>query len=226
MPNPLFELPVLVFDCQASGPNPAKGFLMEMSWKTHFGDTDNGSEKSRTRSYLVKPATKVVIPWPVRRLTGITPAELNGGIEEQIIWNRLLESACMVKRRSELECCPTVIHYSRFEEPYLAYLHQTYSLDIDYPFDILCTHQMARRLWPELPRRGLRALAGFLGHSVDELRRSPHHVNATLWIWDKIKAELAESLDITELDDLRSWLAETPVKKKARTVYPIAKEKS
>ena len=50
------------------------------------------------------------------------------------------------------------------------------------PLDIVCTHDIARRLFPDLPRRSLRALAGYLGRGVGVLRRSADHVEATAFL--------------------------------------------
>jgi len=51
-----------------------------------------------------------------------------------------------------------------------------------------------RVAYPDLPRRNLRALAGFLGHSLHLERRALGHVRATAFIWRKLVAELAGKL--------------------------------
>jgi DNA polymerase III subunit epsilon len=51
------------------------------------------------------------------------------------------------------------------------------------PLDIVCTHDIARRLFPDLPRRGVRALTGYFGRGVSALRRSADHVEATAFVW-------------------------------------------
>jgi DNA polymerase-3 subunit epsilon len=78
---------------------------------------------------------------------------------------------------------------------------------------------MARRLLPSLPRRGLRAVAGYLGHPVPELRRAGHHVAATLLIWRGL-VDLLEERGIRDLDDLRSWLHGAPPPRVPRS-YPM-----
>src|SRR5262249_61911102 len=76
---------------------------------------------------------------------------------------------------------PTVIHFARFEQPFLRILAGG-----EPPLDIVCTHDIARRLFPELPRRSLRALAGYLGRGVGALRRSADHVEATAFLWQEL----------------------------------------
>lgn len=38
----------------------------------------------------------------------------------------------------------------------------------------------------KIPRRGLRAIAGYFSHSMPELKRSADHVVATTFIWKKM----------------------------------------
>ena len=51
-------------------------------------------------------------------------------------------------------------------------------------------HAIATRLYPDLPRQSLRALAGYLGHGLDLTRRSLGHVEATAFVWCKLCAAL------------------------------------
>lgn len=99
-----------------------------------------------------------------------------------------------------------VIHYARFEEPFLRALHARYGAG-DFPFELLCTHAIAQRLLPELPRRTLRALAGYFGAAVPPLRRSAGHVVATSLVWQHLVRLLAEREGIVRVAELRSWLA-------------------
>jgi DNA polymerase-3 subunit epsilon len=110
-----------------------------------------------------------------------------------------------------------VAHFARFEEPYLRGL---LSPGGELPFDLLCTHELARRLLPGLPRRGLRAVVGYLGHSVSELRRAGHHVAATLLIWRGLVELLEREHGIAHLEELREWLAGVPPRRAPRA-YPM-----
>src|SRR5207237_9089341 len=73
--------------------------------------------------------------------------------------------------------------------------------------DVVCSHEIARRLLPTLPRRGLRALAGYFGRAVGELRRSADHVDATAFVWREL-VSLLEVEGVTTWRGLHGWLAE------------------
>ncbi|HEV8363391.1 MAG TPA: GIY-YIG nuclease family protein, partial [Gemmatimonadaceae bacterium] len=114
---------------------------------------------------------------------------------------------------------PTVIHFARFEQPFLRTLAGG-----EPPLDIVCTHDIARRLYPELPRRSLRALAGYLGRGVGTLRRGAEHVEATAFLWQQLVHRL-EDQGVATWGALHDWLA-TPVdsRKRPRRVWPMPRE--
>jgi DNA polymerase-3 subunit epsilon len=80
---------------------------------------------------------------------------------------------------------------------------------------------VTRRLFPTLPRKGLRAVAGYLGHSVPELRRSAHHTAATAFIWYQV-VQLLEEQGIRTLEGLLEWLSTRLSRSKGPTRdYPM-----
>src|SRR5207302_2754756 len=87
------------------------------------------------------------------------------------------------------------------------------------PLDIVCTHDIARRLFPDLPRRSLRALAGYFGRAVGALRRSGDHMEATAFVWRELVRRL-EDEGVTTWGALHEWLV-TPVEsaKRLRRVW-------
>jgi DNA polymerase-3 subunit epsilon len=89
---------------------------------------------------------------------------------------------------------------------------------------MLCTHQIAKRLMPNLPTRGIKGLAGYFGYNSGELKRSSSHVEATRFIWRGLTEALAQR-NIETFEQLREWLAETPATKRKKYEYPMAKEK-
>ena len=123
---------------------------------------------------------------------------------------------------NQMAVCPTVIHFARFELPFLRDLHQKNDPESPLPFQLICTHEIAIRLLPDLPRRGLRALAGYFSHSMPEFRRSADHVVATVLIWEKMIEILNIKLGIYTLDQLADWLASTPPAGRSRRIYPMA----
>jgi DNA polymerase-3 subunit epsilon len=74
-----------------------------------------------------------------------------------------------------------------------------------------------------LPRRTLRALAGYFGAAVPPLRRSTEHVAATACLWRHLVALLAEREGILNLEDLREWLAQ-PARRSPRR-FPLPRER-
>ena len=226
METRLDTLTTVVFDCQASHPNPARGHLLEAAWGifSNYHIDDPPFEKfTDTR---IKPDSDFEIPRQVARVTGISLEDLQGGTPAESVWQQLQKDSRQVCETLNLERSPMVIHYSRYEEPYLKHLHTSFSPNDLFPFDIICTHKISQRLWPELPRRGLRAVAGYLGYSVDEFRRSVHHIQATAWIWRHVTTVLVQDRGIETLDELKTWLEEKSGPKKTNErIYPMAKEK-
>jgi len=111
---------------------------------------------------------------------------------------------------------------ARFEEPFLRALHERHGTG-PFPLHLVCTHAIARRLLPELPRRTLRALAGYFGAGVPTVRRSAEHVAATAFLWRSLVALLAEREGVTTLDELRGWLARPPRRVPRR--FPLPRER-
>jgi DNA polymerase III subunit epsilon len=79
---------------------------------------------------------------------------------------------------------------------------------LEAPFTPLCTHAIARRLLPDLPRRSLRALAGYFGVSVPEHRRVEPHVVGSAAIWRGV-VSLLEAQGVDTLEALTAWLQST-----------------
>jgi DNA polymerase-3 subunit epsilon len=117
---------------------------------------------------------------------------------------------------------PVVIHFARFEEPFLRALHERHGAG-PFPFDLVCTHALARRLLPELPRRTLRALAGYFGAGVPPLRRSADHVVATAVVWHHLIALLAEREGVVDLGELQEWLTR-PARRSPRC-FPLPRQR-
>ena len=208
MATPLAQLEILALDCQATGASP-RGQLLEVGWARSKA-VESG--EPAIESHVVAPAGAVRLPRRVRELTGLTARELRSAPPRDRVGARL---AAVVGETGGAAPWVGVAHFARFEEPYLRALLAADEL----PFPLLCTHEVARRLLPALPRRGLRAVAGYLGHPVPELRRARHHVAATLLIWRGL-VPLLEEQGIGDLSSLRRWLAQTAPRRAPRS-YPM-----
>ncbi len=204
----LSQLEVLVVDCQATAAAPG-GHLLEIGW-------------ARVRTTIAHTHARLIalpdgghIPSAVSRITGITEHLARGGVAPRLAWGELSDEAA----RLTPQPAPTVIHFARFEQPYL----RAFANDV-FPLDIVCTHDIARRLLPDLPRRSLRALTGYFGRAVGALRRSGDHVEATAFIWREL-VRLLEAEGVSTWSALHEWLG-APVHsiKRSRRIWPMPRD--
>jgi len=166
----LSELEVLIVDCQATAAAPL-GHLLEIGWARTTPTT------SEAHARLIALPNGERIPPAVARLTGISEPMAKDGVEAEAAWRDLTSEAA----RIPMQPAPTVIHFARFEQPFLRALAGS-----TLPLDSVCTHDIALRLLPDLPRRGMRAPTGYFGRAVGPLRRSAEHVEATAFVWREL----------------------------------------
>jgi DNA polymerase-3 subunit epsilon len=204
----LSQLDVLVVDCQATAAAP-RGRLLELGWAHASPST------TKTQARLIALPKRERIPSAVTRLTGISELMAENGVEAQVAWRELSCDAAALPTQP----APTVIHFARFEQPFLRALAGGAS-----PLDIVCTRDIARRLLPDLPRCGVRALSGYFGRGVGVLRRSADHVEATAFVWRELLS-LLEHEGVATWSALREWLAaKGDTRKRARRVWPMPRE--
>jgi len=212
--NLLADTEVLVLDIQASGANPNHGKPLEIGWVGTTASDGGEVLVSDIESYLCQMPEGEEIPRRVSRITGIQNGDMETGVALKKVWKKLMQRVRKIKTKGVSGRCLLVIHFARYEEPFLRHMHEQFSGGqecVPFPFEIFCTHCLAQRLLPGIPRKGLRAVAGYLGLSVPELRRSAHHVHATAFIWMKMVELLAEQ-NIYSLEQLNTWL-EKPIPK-------------
>jgi DNA polymerase-3 subunit epsilon len=203
---------VLVVDCQATGASPAFGHVLEMGWGVVRGDSGPRGVEAH---WIALPEGHTV-PGQVRQLTGWQPEAAADAIAGHEAWRRLRAAV------GDAEPIPTAIHYARFELPFLREWSARFEPDVAFPLDAVCLYAVASRLYSKLPRLSLRALAGYLGHSVALQRRALGHVEATAFVWQRLCGELAP-LGVETWEDLHRWLRE-PGPARARPkkpTYPI-----
>jgi DNA polymerase III epsilon subunit-like protein len=207
--TPLSDLNVLAFDCQATGANPARGHLLEVGWASTCSRASKEAIISAARSYLISLPTGTGIPRAVQRMTGIKNAAPDSTEPPDAVWQRLLAIAGYSRKDCSRQRRPLIVHFARFETPFLEHLHRHYGPPGAFPLKIICTHEIARRLLPALPRRGIRAIAGYYGHCMPELKRSADHAIATAVIWQNMVHALNADFGINRLEHLVDWLAAT-----------------
>src|SRR5688500_12999159 len=140
---------------------------------------------------------------------------MRSAIDGRHAWRALSDQAASLARQP----APTVIHFARFEQPFLRALGVGL-----FPLDVVCTRDIARRLLPDLPRCSLRALAGYFGRAVGALRRSADHVAATAFVWQEL-VRLLETEGVSTWSALHDWLA-APVERSPcrRPIWPMPRD--
>ena len=209
----LSELPVLAVDCQSTGASPKHGHLLELAW-SRFCAADKGDPE--VASYVLQLPDGEEAPRHIRRMTGIGDEELSAAQKPAWVWGKLCEAADLTER--------AVIHYATFERAFLAHTHEQCTPDEPFPLDIVCTHAIAQRLFADLPRRGIRALAGYLGHTLPEKKRAAHHVQATVVIWQETVRALRLQYGVETLDQLYQWLEHKEPTRRAGKGYAIERD--
>ena len=217
----LADLKILALDCQATGANPAKGHLLEIAWVPACASAPETRVISALQSYLVRLPDQAAIPRAVQRITGISDPSLSSAIPSNMAWHHLLTAAGETAAANHLLACPLVVHFARFEVPFLQDLHRRHGPAGPFPFRILCTHEIAIRLRPDLPRRGIRAMAGYYGHPLPEFKRSGDHAVATALIWQKMVELLNTACGISKLEQLIDWLASTRPAGRSQRTFPM-----
>lgn len=198
-------MPIFFFDLQTTGAKPESGAaILEMAWTSANGDTE---------ASLIKLPNEEKIPYRIQMITGIFNDDMDAANPADAVFSALEE------KFAGHRC---VIHFAQFEKPFLT--HHYAQFGKEFPFEILCTHEIAKRLFPNLPTRGIKGLAGYFGYPTQDLKRAAQQTSATQAIWAGLVTELAK-IDIETWDQLQEWLQITPKIKKTKYEYPLQKEK-
>jgi DNA polymerase-3 subunit epsilon len=222
----LTDLQILALDCQTTGANPEKGYLLEIGWvQTRAAETVRPQDLP-VKSYPVSLPPDVEIPKAVQRVTGISKETLGDTLPfpSADIWQKIVKTAGRIAAADHMHRCPTIIHYARFEAPFLRNLQAESKRRGKFPLRLICTHEIAKRLLPGLPRKGLRAVAGYYGHTVPPSRRSADHAVATAVIWQNLILQLKADHGIQNLNQLTDWLDRTTPQNRTDRVYPMKRE--
>ena len=211
----LADLEVLVLDAQATGASPAHGAVLELA---HAVTRASDRAELEIAARWIELPRGVRVSRIVRELTGYTDACGHDALAPRDAWGDVTSAAARVRADG---AAPTLIHFAQFETPFLVDLHARFGAGAPFPLEIVCLHAVARRLYPDLPRSNIRALAGFLGHTTPHERRARGHVLATAHVWSILTERLAER-DITSWEALVAFLGSTPSRRSKRT-FPMDK---
>lgn len=192
---------LVIVDCQTTGANPRRGQMIEFAWAT---------VGSAPQSSLIALAGEAELPNHIRRITGISAEALSQAPSLDVIINKFAKE---VAAESVL-----LAHFAKFERPFLEA-----ALGSELPWPILCTHALAQRLLPDLPSKGLKALAGYFGHPVTEFKRAADHVQATQTVWYGL-LPLLEKRGVVTLSDMLTWINETQAPKRVKMEYLVPRD--
>lgn len=189
----------LFLDLQTTGAKPDNSNVLEMAW----GDDDT------TKSFLIDQPEGEKVPYHIQILTGIS--------DEDMLAAKPLNEVLHLYQQDQKPVA--IIHFAQFERPFLKHIFGE-----ELPFEVICTHEIAKRLMPNLPSRGIKGLAGYFGYNTGDVKRGQSYIDATRVIWQGLAKLLAEK-GLTNFADLRAWLTETPKVARTKYEYPLPKEK-
>jgi len=213
----LDELDTLLIDCQATGSSPAHGRLLEFGWVRARPADGRAAEDLDVVSFLVAGPDDEDVPRRVRELTGIEASMLEGASTMESIESRFLKDA----RAVDL----LIAHYATFEKRFLKAEVGLRHPDAFRDLEFFCTHELARRLFPDLPRRGIRAMAGYFGYDLPEKKRVEPHLRGTHVIWTELLRVLKETEDIRTRAELEQWMEATdPGRTEEGYSFPVSRE--
>jgi DNA polymerase III epsilon subunit-like protein len=193
--------PVIIFDCQTSGTNAQKSFIIEAGWGIYY--PDKAPEKLDWSTHLIKLPEAAYIPSRVQKITGISSQPDDAS---SLAYDELCER--FFDFRSQHKDLPLVIHYAQFERAFLAPMAETIGQKKTY-YDrhLICTHKLAKRVCPGLSSYTLRALSGYFGFSTGEKKRARDHLVASAYIWRGLVDAMHQANDgrTVSFDDIKSF---------------------
>jgi DNA polymerase-3 subunit epsilon len=206
-------------DCQSTGASPTNGNILEIAWCK--ANALSEPEPEQINSYILQQPADRPIPFIIQSITGIGESELIDAACPADVYTSFTSFFSPLTPLSNF----AVIHYGRFEKAFLDHWHLTFSQSTEpVPYKILCTHEIAKRIFPNLPTRGINGLAGYFGATIHDTKRSASHVHATWLIWRGLVDEL-HKLGIGTTHELEEWLKVAKVAKRGKLEYPLEKSK-
>ena len=131
---------------------PLREVILEIGWARVPATTITHAHAS----LIALPDGEQISP-AVARITGISEHMMRSAVDGRCAWRELTDQAASLTQQP----APTVIHFARFEQPFL----RTLAAGVC-PLDVVCTRDIARRLLPHLPRCKPAALAGYFGRAI------------------------------------------------------------
>ncbi|MBK9771071.1 MAG: 3'-5' exonuclease [Candidatus Obscuribacter sp.] len=142
----LKDLPVLIIDCQTTGASPQYGQILELGWSHYQPATDQDEPTITTR--LIKQPVDTIVPERIKKITGITDSDMESAHSPIDV---ISELAAVVSASSASPLL-AVAHWAQFEQSFISDFYATHD-NSQLPFSFVCTCQIAKRLFPDLPSR-------------------------------------------------------------------------
>lgn len=161
------------------------------------------------------------MPRKILRLIGISSEEVEQGFNAEQVFRELSYLIGESAKQFQGDIF-AVSHFARFEKAHLDRLWQTYAKQ-PFPIPMICTHKLAKLLFPQLPNYGIRALAGWFGMPLDDGKRACNHVVATHQIWSSL-AKTLEERGVTTLDQLLVFINQKSSRAPRRKEFLIPRE--
>jgi DNA polymerase-3 subunit epsilon len=237
----LTDQPFLFLDCQTTGATPQSSQILELGWflpqfigaQSSLLSSNNQLSSNQLqltiKTRLIRLPDDQVLPSRIEKITGITAELMQDALLASDVVSELMRDLTQAASHKPIKFA--IAHYAQFEQAFINQLfidhlpgHLT---DRGVPFQFICTCQIAKRLYPDLPSRAIRALGGYFGLSLTEMKRSSCHVEATYFIWQRLVGDLA-AIGIHEDNELLEWLRQPLPKVSARskkTPYAIPMER-
>jgi DNA polymerase-3 subunit epsilon len=209
----LSRLPVLLVDCQTTGTRPDAAHVVEIAWAVTSAEAIRREPEGLVvESSLVRLPEGASFPRAAREVSGLDADALAAAPPADEVWKRFVAAA--------VDASDAVAHYARFEEGFLRRWAERSGVPFPFETPLLCTYRFAKRLLPGLPSASLRAVAGFLGRDLPDLRRSAENVAATAWIWGQLVRRFEDdeasvrSVPYADFAALRAWMDAKPKRRK------------
>jgi hypothetical protein len=217
-PSWIFTKGVWFLDLQTTGTAPETDHIIEVAWTRLMNPlplehTDHDLPQKpaeRVWSLIVRPPDAVLSDKRrlnrTSRLTGLRAEQLNEGSSLEDVWQLICET--IPDQRA-----PCLIHYAAFERRFLGQL----SGGKPFPYPIVCTYDLSRHVFPDLPSKSLRAVAGHLHHVSQEQKRAAAHVEAGICIGSAVLTHFL-GMGITDTQLLTQYLSEHKAPIRGRTL--------
>jgi|GEM_PF-1954629 len=216
------DVPVLFIDCQTSGASPQNSHLLEIAWRVSNEHllTGRRSDDPLNFSSVVRLPAGCELTKRVSVLTGITVNDAAHAMPVDVVASRLRAVVGDIQAANGF----AVIHFARFERIFIERLWAEHFSPERFELPIVCTHQLAKHLFPEFSGYGIRAVAGYFGMTMVDHKRAATHAEATAAVWDGLQPALMKC-GVTSRAEIDTLLGKEQKRPKVSKEYRIPKEK-